>query len=131
MTRTGIFIRRAVRPTASPHWRPLTRSTSRESRAATNTPVPAADSQLIVKRAASGFASGLTTGGVRWTLLWSAGMSHAGRESVPLNGDPRSVVSILTVWNTLFSFVFQVGIPQRPQQRIRIAHGGQAYAVWR
>ncbi len=52
--------------------------------AATNTPVPAADSQLIVNFAASGFASGLTTGGVRWTLLWRSGISQAGTRSAGL-----------------------------------------------
>src|SRR5215471_4975713 len=88
MTRTGTFIRRAVRDIASRHCAADSLRYSPDRSAATKTPVPAADSQLIVNLAASGFASGLTTGGVRWTLLWRSGISHAGSDSVPLNGDP-------------------------------------------
>src|ERR1039458_955065 len=57
-------------------------------------------------------------------------MSQPGSESVPVNGEPRSVVLIFTFEKTLFRVVFHVGIPQMPQQRIRIIQGSQAYAVW-
>src|ERR1039458_4057851 len=57
-------------------------------------------------------------------------MSQPGSESVPVNGEPRSVVLIFTFEKTLFRVVFHVGIPQMPQQRIRIIQGNQAYAVW-
>ena len=56
MTSTGIFIRCIVCRNASFHWLALSPRTSPESSAATKTPVPAAESQLIAKRAASGFA---------------------------------------------------------------------------
>ena len=56
MTSTGIFMRRAVARAASFHWLAVKPSISPDSSAATKTPVPAADNQLIVKRAASGFA---------------------------------------------------------------------------
>src|ERR1019366_1395279 len=130
MTSTGTFIRRAVRKKASFHWAAVKRSASPERRAATKTPVPAAESQLITKRAPSGFAPALATGGMRCTWLFRAGMSHPGRESVPVNGEPRSVVLTFTSEKTLFSVVFHLGIPQMPQQRIRIIQGSQAYAVW-
>src|ERR1017187_9576266 len=120
MTSTGTFIRRAVRKKASFHWAAVKRSASPERRAATKTPVPAAESQLITKRAPSGFAPASAT----------AGMPHPGRESVPVNGEPRSVVLTFTSEKTLFSVVFHLGIPQMPQQRIRIIQGSQAYAVW-
>src|SRR3954465_6219283 len=56
MTRTGIFMRRIVCTNTFLHWAAESLSTSPEMSAATNTPVPAADSQLIVKRAAAGLA---------------------------------------------------------------------------
>src|SRR5215471_7135167 len=129
MTRTGTFMRFAVRPIASRHWAALSLRKRPESSAATKTPVPAAESQLSVNFAASGLASGLTTGGVRWTLLCRCGISHAGSESFPLKGDPRSVVLILTFSKTLLSLVLKAGIPQSAQHRMRIAHGVQAPAV--
>src|SRR6187401_50103 len=57
-------------------------------------------------------------------------MSHAGSDSGPLSGEPSSVVSMVTRCRELFSVVLNDGIPHSAQQRIRIAHGVQAYAVW-
>src|SRR2546426_584351 len=65
MTRTGVFMRRAVRTMVSFHWAALSMSTIPDRSAATNTPVPAADSQLMTKRAASGLAPKGATGGFR------------------------------------------------------------------
>src|SRR5439155_4647893 len=53
--------------------------------------VPAAESQLMVNRAASGLALIGATGGMRCTRLCKAGMSQTGSESVPVNGEPSSV----------------------------------------
>src|SRR5229473_6571418 len=125
MTRTGTFMRRAVRATASFHWAALSLRTRPDRSAATNTPVPAADSQLMEKRAASGLAVAPTTGGMRCTMLCSPGMSHTGRESVPANVEPRRVVLKATPDKTLLRYVFQAGIPQTAQQTIRIAQGSQ------
>src|SRR2546427_6198201 len=102
MTRTGVFMRRAVRTMASFHWAALSLRNRPDRSAATNTPVPAADSQLMTKRAASGLAFGGATGGMRWTRLCRAGISHAGRESVPENVEPRSVVLKVTPEKRLF-----------------------------
>src|SRR5580765_367018 len=57
-------------------------------------------------------------------------MSHTGSDSVPVSGEPSSVVLIGTRANTPFSVVFHDGMPQSAQQRTRIAHGVHAYAVW-
>src|ERR1041385_5066400 len=62
MTSTGTRMRRAVAAMAVVHCFAVSRSIRPEISAATNTPVPAADSQLSVKRAASGFAPGGATG---------------------------------------------------------------------
>src|SRR5215472_17517342 len=125
-------MRRAVRRTASFHWAALIPRTRPDSSAATKTPVPAADSQLMTKRAASGLAFGGATGGMRWTRLCRAGMSHAGRESVPESVESRNVVLNVTPEKTLFMKVLNFGkgggplLPQSTQQRIKIAHGSQA-----
>ncbi len=58
-------MRRAVRAIASFHCAAVNPRNSADRSAATKTPVPAVDNQLIVNVAASGFASGLATGGVR------------------------------------------------------------------
>ena len=126
MTRTGVFMRRSVRLIDSFHCAPVMRSARPESSAATNTPVPAADSQLIVKRAASGFALAAAIGGIRCTRLWSAGMSQAGSESVPPKFEPRRGNWNFTPEKRLLRVAFQVGMPQIAQQAMRIAHGSQA-----
>src|SRR5262252_5627295 len=100
----------------APHCAPLSLSTSPDSKAATNTPVPAADSQLMTKRAASGLAFSGATGGMRCTRLCSAGMSHPGSDSVPLNFEPSSVVEKVTFENRLLRNVLNAGAPQSAQQ---------------
>src|SRR5262249_54962835 len=55
-----------------------------------------------------------TTGGVRWTMLWSAGISHLGRNGV--------------LGNTLFSSQTFVR-PHTTQHAIRIAQGNHAWMV--
>src|SRR5436853_117788 len=57
MTRTGVFIRCMVCTKTARHCAADKRSTRPEMSPAANTPVPAAESQLMVKRAASGRAS--------------------------------------------------------------------------
>src|ERR1039457_2829268 len=57
-------------------------------------------------------------------------MSQPGSDSVPVKGEPRSVVLIFTSEKRLFKVVFHFGMPQIPQQRIRSVQGSQAYAVW-
>src|SRR5258707_11454863 len=57
-------------------------------------------------------------------------MSQPGNESVPVSGEPRSVVLIFTPEKRLLSFVLLVGRPQNAQHAMRIAQGSQAYAVW-
>ena len=64
--------------------------------------MPAADSQLIANRAASGLALTGATGGIRCTRLCSDGMSHTGSDSVPPNVEPSSVVLNVTPENRLF-----------------------------
>ena len=59
--------------------------------------MPAADSQLMTKRAASGLAPAAATGGMRCTRLLRAGMSQNGSESVPPNLEPSSVESKVTL----------------------------------
>ena len=112
MTSTGTRMRRAVAAMAIAHCFAVRRSISPESSAATNTPVPAAESQLRVKRAASGFAPGAATGGMRCTALCSAGISITGCEME------------LSVFLT-------AGLPHSAQQTIRIAHGIHASAISR
>src|SRR5437870_4694352 len=104
-------MRRAVRTNASFHCAAVRRSASPERIAATNTPVPAVDNQLKVNLAASGFASGLATGGIRCTWLCNDGMSHTGSENA-------------------LSVFLNAGIPHSAQQRIRIAHGIHANIVF-
>src|SRR5207244_6551563 len=87
------------------------RSASPERMAATNTPVPAVDNQFKVNLAASGFASGLTIGGIRCTRLCSDGISHTGRE------------------NELSVFL-NAGIPHNAQQRMRMADSVHANIVF-
>ncbi len=126
MTSTGVFIRRSVREVASRHWAPDIRSTNPVASAATNTPVPAADSQFRVKRAASGFAPGGAIGGIRWTRAFSAGMSQNGRDSVPPSFVPRRVVSNFTPEKSALSVFLNSGAPHRAQQAMRMAQGSQA-----
>ena len=129
MTRTGVFIRCAVCLKTLFHCAAESLSTSPEISAATNTPVPAADNQLMVKRAASGFAFSGATGGMRCTRLCRAGMSHTGSESVPANGEPRSVVLNFTPEKRLFRKALNSGMPQSAQQRMRMIHGVHARSV--
>src|SRR5258708_8822058 len=129
MTKTGIFMRCAVRPKASFHWAALSLSTRPERSAATKTPVPAADSQLIVNFAASGLALIAATGGIRCTMLCNHGISQAGSESVPAKGEPNKVVANFTSEKTLFRYFLKSGIPQSAQQMIRIPQGIQAWMV--
>src|SRR5262252_2167584 len=122
-------MRLSVCATASFHCAAESFSTRPVSSAATKTPVPAADSQLSTKRAASGFAPSAATGGVRCTRLCRAGMSHAGNDSVPPNGEPSSVVLNVTEENRLLRYFLKSGMPQIAQHRIRMTHGSNAYAV--
>ena len=92
MTITGVFMRLPVLTIDSFHCWPFRPSTRPESTAATNTPVPAAESQLMAKRAPSGLALASTTGGTRCTMLCRAGMSQTGSDSVPLKAEPSSSV---------------------------------------
>src|SRR5690242_11809738 len=112
-----------VRLMDSFHWAALIRRTRPERMAATNTPVPAAESQLMVNLAASGFAPGRAMGGIRCTRLCRCGISHAGRDSVPPNGEPRMVVLNFTPEKRLFRPALKVGMPQIAQQAMRIAQG--------
>src|SRR5512140_2958217 len=107
-----------VRPRISP-----------DNSAATNTPVPAADSQLIANFAASGLALIGATGGMRCTMLFRSGMSQTGSDSVPWNGEPSSVVLNVIAENRLFSQTLKPGTPHSAQQAIRITHGIQAWMV--
>ena len=63
-------MRRAVRAALLSTGRALSRNTRPVRSAATKTPVPAAESQLMVNWAASGLAPAATTGGMRWTSPW-------------------------------------------------------------
>ena len=126
MTSTGIFIRCIVCTNASFHCVAFSLSTRPERIAATNTPVPAADSQLIANRAASGLALTGATGGMRCTRLCSDGMSHTGSDSVPPNVEPSSVVVNLMPENRSFRNFLNSGMPHSAQQTIRITHGSQA-----
>src|SRR5258705_1756457 len=98
-------------------------STRPDGSAATKTPVPAADSQLIVNRAASAFALTGATGGIRCTRLCSAGMSQTGNDSEPLNVEPSSVVVNVIPENRLLRNFLNSGTPHSAQQAIRITHG--------
>src|SRR4051812_5313601 len=129
MTSTGIFMRRAVPTNASFHCAADSPSTSPDSSAATKTPVPAADSQLMAKRAASGFAFAGATGGTRITWLRRAGMSHTGSDSVPASGEPSSVVFTGTSAKTLLRAFFHAGAPHSAQHSTRITHGSHACTV--
>src|ERR1700687_4159797 len=83
----------------------------------------------MVNLAASGLALIGATGGIRCTKLCKDGMSHTGSESVPANGEPRSVVAKVTPEKRLFRYFLNSGMPQRAQQRIRITHGNHAKIV--
>src|SRR5688572_2378290 len=98
-------MRRRVPTRASLHCDRVSLRTNPDKSAATKTPVPAAESQLMLKRAASGAALAGTTGGVRCTWLWSAGMSQTGRERLPEKFEPSSVVLIGTPEKRPFSVV--------------------------
>src|ERR1700682_2311911 len=123
MTSTGIFIRRMVSMKASFHCVGFSLSTRPERSAATKTPVPAVDNQLIVNRAASAFAFTGATGGIRCTRLCSAGMSQTGSDSEPLNVEPSSVVVNVIPENRLLRDFLNSGTPHSAQQAIRITHG--------
>src|SRR5664279_5184713 len=125
----GIFMRRRVRVVASIHWAALNFRVKPVSRAATKTPVPAAENQLMLKTAPSGLAFGSATGGMRCTRLCNAGICHVGSERVPANFEPSSVVLIFTLARRVLRWAFQVGMPQMAQQRIKMVHGNQAYTV--
>src|SRR6202162_2250790 len=118
-----------VRTKESFHCNALSLRTNPDRIAATNTPVPAADSQLMMNFATSGLALIGATGGIRCTKLFNDGMSHTGSESVPANGEPRSVVAKVTPEKRLFRYFLNSGMPQRAQQRIRITHGNHAKIV--
>src|ERR1044071_1606426 len=120
-------MRRSVCENACFHCARVSPSTKPEMIAATNTPVPTADTQLSVNCAPSGLAFGAATGGMRCTRLCSPGMSHLGADSVPVNFEPNSVVSNLTVPNRSLSQAFLS--PHTRQGAIRIAHGSQAWMV--
>src|ERR1039458_1503873 len=123
-------MRRRVRAVASFHWAALNFRAKPVSRAATKTPVPAADSQLMLNTAPSGLAFTATTGGMRCTRLCNAGICQAGSERVPPNFEPSSIALIFTLAKRVLRWAFQVGMPQMAQQRIRMVHGSQAYTVW-
>src|ERR1700681_585160 len=129
MTRTGIFMRCKVRTKESFHCTALSLRTNPDRMAATNTPVPAADSQLMTNFAASGLALMGATGGIRCTRLFNDGMSQTGSERVPTNGEPSSVVVKVTPEKRLFRYFLKSGKPQIAQQRISITHGSHAYTV--
>ena len=93
--------------------------------------VPAAESQLMVNRAASGLALIGATGGMRCTRLCKAGMSQTGSESVPVNGEPSSVEANLMPDKRLLRYFLNSGMPHRAQQRMRITQGSQACIVSR
>src|SRR5256885_10393713 len=112
---------------ASFHCVPFNLSTSPESSAATKTPVPAADNQLMANRAASGLAFTGATGGMRWTRLLSDGISQTGSESVPPKGDPSRVVLNLISEKSPFRYVLKAGMPQMAQHATRITHGIHAW----
>jgi hypothetical protein len=122
-------MRFAVCTTACFHWLPVSPSTKPVMSAATKTPVPAAESQLIVNLAGSGFAFAGATGAVRCTWLCSAGMSHAGSESVPVKGEPSSVVFTGTFENALFRTFLSSGVPHSAQHAMRMTQGIQARTV--
>src|ERR1051325_4983408 len=131
MTRTGVFMRFSVREVASRHCAALSFRTMPVSIAATKTPVPAAESQLMANTAASGLAVTGATGGMRCTRLCSAGICQVGNDRVPPRAEPSSVVLIFTPLNRVFKYAFHLGIPQMAQHAIRIVHGIHAYTVWR
>src|SRR5437764_864340 len=83
----------------------------------------AADSQLMANRAASGLAFSGATGGMRWTMLCSAGISHTGSDRVPPKVEPSKVVVNFMPENRLFRKVLNSGTPQSAQQAIRMTHG--------
>src|SRR5205807_1653872 len=126
MTSTGVTMRRSVREIASFHCAADSRRTMPDSSAATNTPVPTADTQLSVNCAVSGLAPTAATGGMRCTRLWSAGMSHLGADRVPLSLEPNSVESIFTLPNRSLSHALFLGKPHTTQHAMRIAHGSHA-----
>src|SRR2546425_4579374 len=124
-------MRCSVWPNASFHCAAVSLRTRPDKVAATNTPVPAADNQLMVNRAASGLALIGATGGIRCTRLCNVGMSQTGSESVPAKGEPRSVVAKVMPEKRLLRYFLNSGMPQTAQQRISITHGNHAYTVSR
>ena len=64
--------------------------------AATKTPVPAADSQLMENTAASALALGGATGGMRCTSPCREGICQVGSDKVPPRAEPSRVAWILT-----------------------------------
>src|SRR5580658_2939774 len=97
-----------------------------ERRAARKQAVPVAVSQLKSKRAAS--AAGLaTTGGVRKTLLWSAGQSHP---AGPGRFLPSGMTTVKAGVVALFMASLMLGRPQARTKSERIAKGSQALAIW-
>ena len=108
---------------ASFHWTAFILSTRPVRIAAVKTPVPAAESQLIVNLAASGFAPTRATGGTRITRLCNDGISHAGSERVPANLPPRRVVLKVIPAKRVFRYFLNSGTPQTAQQMIRMVQG--------
>src|ERR1700693_2321299 len=100
-----------VRMKESFHCTAFSLRTNPDRSAATNTPVPAADSQLMTNFAASGLALIGATGGIRCTRLFNDGMSQTGSESVPANGEPRSVVAKVTPEKRPFRYFLKDGQP--------------------
>src|SRR5580704_2274134 len=97
-----------------------------ERRAARKQAVPVAVSQLRSKRAAS--AAGLaTTGGVRNTLLWSAGQSQP---AGPGRGLPSGSLTEKAGVVALFMASLMLGRPQARTKSERMAKGSQALAIW-
>src|SRR5258705_4283310 len=122
-------MRRRVWPKASRHCAALSLRTKPDSIAATNTPVPAADNQLMTNLAASGLALITATGGIRCTRLCNDGMSQTGSEKVPMKSEPKSVVPKVTPEKILFKYFLNSGIPHSAQQKISITHGNHACTV--
>src|SRR6185436_2884240 len=66
---------------------------------------------------------------MRWTRLWSAGMSHTGRDRVPPRWEPNNVESNFVPANRPSSHFLFSGSPQNTQHAMRMAHGVQANTV--
>ena len=81
---------------------------------------------MMANFAASGLALTGATGGMRWTRLFSDGMSQTGSDSVPAKGEPRSVVENLMPESRLLRYVLKAGVPHSAQQAIRMIQGSHA-----